>query len=861
MIARIITLACLLSLAPVPSVVAQWADSTLLKLPEASRLSRTPSIALVLSGGGAKGFAHIGVLDVLDSARIPIDLIVGTSIGAAIGGLYAAGYTPAQLEHFALTTDWLDVLELSDESHRNERVLSQKDADNALLSLRYNGFFSPVIPQAISSGERLTMLLNSMVIGAPGGVPQDFLRDMRVPFVAVATDIVNGERRLLTKGDLTEALRASATLPLRFNPLAQDSSILMDGGLLDNIPVDIARSMGASEVIVSNATARLRSREELTTPWDVADQVISLMMQRENVKQLQHSDIIITPDLPEVTDIDFRNIDSMIEEGRMAARAMLPTIRKYLTTATMLDPPDLPPPANDTMLRSIDDIRVYGETKFHDTSLEKDRSFIGQPLIKSQDLKTMEHWLMQDYRMHGYSLARIDSVVVRPMYGRVDFFMDEGRIAQVRVIGENGGSSDLVLHELPFSSGDIFHAHSGEQALENLTGTGLFDFATLRIEYDSLWPGTQYRIRVDSDLVARPDGIRRSPEFGPMVLLTVHSRASNVIRLGVLADNEFGAQFSTELANENIAGSGIEASIRGGLGPLSRFASFTLDAPRLLQSFALMRAQVYSGYKDIDAYSLQTITSDNRIVSNVTDVVRESRDLGIRLDAGGQIERLGAVTVALRSERQNWYSIRDSVPAINRLQLTALRGELVVDSRDDAAYPHNGTYIRGYDETGLQFLGGQTSYTKIFGEIEQAIPLSSLHTIIPRFRIGFADAPLPRLEQFELGGMESFYGLNEYELRGKQMLEGSLTYQIAIPHVLFFPTYVSTRYDVGAVWPQPEQIKFESLVHGIGAQVGLKTPLGLARFGIGENFRFNEAKPHPIDLNKPRFYFSIGSLL
>jgi NTE family protein len=860
MIARIITLACLLSLAPISSIVAQWADSTHLTLPEASRLSRPPGIALVLSGGGAKGFAHIGVLDILDSARIPIDLIVGTSIGAAIGGLYAAGYTPAQLEHFALTTDWLDVLDLGDDSHRNERILSQKDADNALLSLRFNGFFSPVIPQAISSGERLTMLLNSMVIGAPGGVPQDFLRDMRVPFVAVATDIVNGERRLLTKGDLTEALRASATLPLRFNPLAQDSSILMDGGLLDNIPVDIARSLGASEVIVSNATAKLRSREELTTPWDVADQVISLMMQRENAKQLQHADIIITPHLPEVTDIDFRNIDSLIEGGRIVAREMLPTIRKYLATAIMLDPPDPPSPGNDTMLRSINDIRVYGETKFRDTLLMKDHSFIGQPLVKSQDLKTMEHWLMQDYRTHGYSLARIDSVVARPKYGRVDFFMDEGRIALVRVIGENGGSSDLVLHELPFRSGDIFHAHSGEQALENLTGTGLFDFATLRIEYDSLWPGTQYRIQEDSEVIA-PMGSVRLPEFGPTVLLTVHSRASNVIRLGVLADNEFGAQFSTELANENIAGSGIEASIRGGLGPLSRFASFTLNAPRLLQSFALMRAQVYSSYKDINAYSLQTFTSNNRIVSNVTNVVRESRDFGLRLDAGGQIERLGAVTVALRSERQSWYSVRDSVPTINRLQLTALRGELIVDSRDDAAYPHSGTFIRGYDETGLQFLGGQTSYTKIFGEIEQAIPVSSLHTIIPRFRIGFADAPLPRLEQFELGGMESFYGLNEYELRGKQMLEGSLTYQIAIPHVLFFPTYVSVRYDVGAVWPEPEQIKFESLVHGIGAQVGLKTPLGLARFGIGENFRFSEDKPHPIVLNKPRFYFSIGSLL
>jgi hypothetical protein len=117
--------------------------------------------------------------------------------------------------------------------------------------------------------------------------------------------------------------------------------------------------------------------------------------------------------------------------------------------------------------------------------------------------------------------------------------------------------------------------------------------------------------------------------------------------------------------------------------------------------------------------------------------------------------------------------------------------------------------------------------------------------------------------------MESFYGLNQYELRGQQMIEGSLTYQVAIPHALFFPTFVAARYDIGSTWPEPTQIKFESLLHGIGAQVGLKTPLGLAQFGIGENFRFiQNQSPKPLTqptrvvaLNSPYFYFSIGSRL
>jgi len=537
-------------------------------LPEAKRLVHPPGVALVLSGGGLKGFAHIGVLDVLDSAQIPIDLIVGTSIGAVIGGLYADGYNPKQLEAFARSIDWAEVLELQDEPNRAERVLSQKDMDHALLSLRFTGFFDPVIPQAISSGQRLTMLFNSMVLGAPAGVPSDFLRDLRVPFVAVTTDIVRGERRLLTKGDLTEALRASATLPLRFSPVPEDSAILMDGGLLDNIPTDVAQSFGASRILVSNTTAPLLNRESLNTPWTVADQVISLMMRRENERELRLSDCTITPDLTGFDESDLSNTGAAIEAGRRAARAMLPQIEQLLATVKNQNAqinPDL-----DTLLVALNEIRVVGKRhKFIDTSILADRAFIGQPLIRTGSMKTIEQHFLEAYRSHGYSLARIDSVVFHIPIGRADIYVDEGRVARIAV---HGSDSDLVLHELAFRAGDIFRAGSGVESLHDLTGTGLFDFALLQISYDSLWPGTKY-IQSQDTVTAYPP----ASSFDPTVVLTVQSKSPNVIRLGVLADNEFGAEFSAELANENIAGNGMEYALIGSLGPLARSALFTFE--------------------------------------------------------------------------------------------------------------------------------------------------------------------------------------------------------------------------------------------------------------------------------------------
>jgi predicted acylesterase/phospholipase RssA len=828
----------------------------LLTVPAAAQNSSAPQlpnphgISLVLSGGAAKGFAHIGVLDVLDSAKVPINLIVGTSVGAAIGGLYAAGYTPKQLEQFVTTTNWEEILGLRAEAHRDELIMSQKDADRALLSLRFTGFFHPVLPQALSSGQRLTMLLNSMVLRAPEGVPQDFLRDLRVPFAAVTTDIVHGQQRVLTSGDLTEALRESATLPLTFSPLPQDSVILMDGGLLANIPVDIARQLGATNVVVSNATAPLRTRDELTTALDVADQVITLMMEKQYASQLTKANVIIAPAVNDRSNYDAQAIEQSIEAGRQAARTMLPTILQLLTTNSNGEPEP------DTLLSTISVIRVNGG-RASDTVLTFGKEYFGLPLLKNGSLTSLERQTVQYFRSAGFSLARIDSVVIDVDSQVVSLFVDRGHIGNVVVKTSSDESvpSQLVLSELPFSSGDIFRAQAADRAIKNLVGTGLYDYAILQIAYDTAWHGTQVVLRRNGASVPN----QSVAGSAPTVVVTIHPRASNVVRLGVLADNEFGAQFSAELANENILGSGVEYSLTGSIGPLARNISFSLEAPRLFRSFALLEAQIYSGYIDINTYTHPIITENNHVSSFITDVFREARDFGFRIKAGGQIERVAALTGEIRSEKQEWFSLRESPRTVSTQQLSAFRAEIVIDSRNDASYPHIGTYLRAFIETGQPVAGGNPSYTKLYADFEQAIPASTLHTIIPRLRLGFGDVTLPRLEQFELGGMESFYGLNAFELRGKQMVAGSIAYQIAIPHALFFPTFVSFRYDLGATWAEPEAVKWRSLVDGIGAQVGLKTPLGLLRFGIGENFRFVQDEPHPLALNNPRFYFSVGS--
>ncbi len=816
-------------------------------------LPEKPSVALVLSGGGARGLAHIGVLQILDSAHIPIDLIVGTSMGAVIGGLYAAGYSPAELEAIARQSNWADILSFDDDSHRLERLPEKKDEKTALLALRFNGFFQPVFPQAVSSGQRLTMFLNSLILSSPYGTRNDFLRDLKVPFIALATDIVSGNRILLTGGDLTAAIRASATLPLRFYPLNRDSSLLVDGGLVNNVPVDVAKdSAGASFVIASNTTAELRTRDELSTPWDVADQVITLMMQRENAIQLSRADIVIEPKLEQKLPDDFENAEFYIEAGRTAARAMLRTIASKITRTAEIAAQKTP--ADSLLCPVIRSFVFHGVTKNDADSLYALVSSMKGDRLLHSTLDKIRANVLQYLHRNNFSQAYIDSTVIYPPAGEIDMYIDPGYIKEISIVGLHSMKPVVVLDQLPFSKGDIIYNHLCERGLKNLTATGFFSYANVEVIRA---PVTANSLIIKETPPPR-NFIYERPQGNTIVQVSVEEFANQVVRLGGLADNEFGAQFSLEYEHQNLLGLGGELSLKGGLGQLSRYAAATISGGPPLVNIS---GSAYSNYKDISQYSFHEDIPNGKYISTVSDVVREFTDIGASLRVGINIDRQMTIFGKYRFERQHSYSLQTFNTITDHLDLSSVKGGFILDNRDDRDYPHSGQFIQGSYEIGLHFLGAQTGYTKALLMGAESVPLSRLHSISITAAIGVADKTVPRQEQFTLGGIHSFFGLNEYELRGKQFASGSLGYQIAIPNTLLFPTFVRFRYDLGAMWSEPEAIKFQSFIHGLGAEIGFKTPIGPASFGLGENFRFAQNDKKPLLLNRPRFYFSIGQNL
>jgi len=191
-----------------------------------SRSPKRPRVALVLSGGGARGAAQIGVLRAFERHHIPIDFISATSMGAIIGGLYVSGYSVAEIESITVHTDWNEVLSLSDETRRRDLFLDQKVArDRTFLAVRFQGL-TPIIPSAVASGQRLTDWLNNEILQALYHPHPDF-DHLKIPFRAIATDLISGRRVVIGDGSLAEAIRASATTPLLFDPIERDEKYLL----------------------------------------------------------------------------------------------------------------------------------------------------------------------------------------------------------------------------------------------------------------------------------------------------------------------------------------------------------------------------------------------------------------------------------------------------------------------------------------------------------------------------------------------------------------------------------------------------------------------------------------------------------
>lgn len=350
--------------------------------------SVSPRIGVVLSGGGARGAAHVGVLEVLESLQIPVHVVTGTSMGAVVGGLYASGVEVGELDELLADLPWETLFQ--DKTRRRDMSFRRKQDDRNFLSDFSFGFKDGRIqlPSGLIQGQKLELMLGLLTL--PVATVRDF-DDLTYPFRAVATDITTGRPVVLAGGELADAIRASMAIPGAFAPVELDGKLLVDGGSTMNLPVEVAKALGADVVIAVDISTPLRNREGIGNALAVTGQTVTMQIQQNTTEQvalLDEDDFLIRPELGEVATMSFDRVREAADMGAAAASA----IRDFLAPLSLDDAawhayraalvrPDGTPPV-------IDSIRIDNDSPIADQVIRSRMKVkVGEPL----DYDTLAH--------------------------------------------------------------------------------------------------------------------------------------------------------------------------------------------------------------------------------------------------------------------------------------------------------------------------------------------------------------------------------------------------------------------------------------------------------------------------------------
>ena len=775
-----------------------------------AQTTANPTIALVLSGGGARGAAHIGVLKRMEELGIQPDIIVGSSFGAIVGGLWAAGYTATELDSLFRSIDWAEVSAFQDDTKRETLFFAQKaEDDRNIITLRFRNFeFVP--PQALAGSARFASVIQQLLWSSPLNSVRSF-DSLACRFRAVATDLATGKWVALSSGNLATALQASASFPLRYAPVRVGDAILVDGGLSANIPIDPALELHPDITIVVNTTSPLLDPSEITDPLSIADQSLSIAMKQLDSAALQKATVVITPELGSIRTFDITRLGEAITAGYEAA-ANLPVPQKSrpsLTRATTYRCEIAGKPLAHLVTASSQAVATYLQSM--------------DGMVDDRRLRTI---VQRELRAEGFAFAFVRAITMDN--DTLVVTIDGGAVADIA--SERVRPVDLagVRRDLTFANGHGLTVAALTRSADNLRASELVTDVDLRVEPHA--------------------------DSGVTVLIGATNLGNQIVRIGGRVDNERYGQGSLDLLQINAVFSGLRIGMTGQLGARSGLFNVEFEIPRIAGSLWTAQLRAYTSFRNVWIY--QNVQTSSRTLMERDRIAEFSEDrIGARVSAGRQLERNGVILGEFRYEQQRYRDL-ETFPRPGFQPLATLIGVIRWDDRNRIDFATSGRVIDLFLESSVLSLSNGVSFTKASALASWIVPVGNVF-VTPTFRIGAADLTLPGAELFSLGGQDLFFGMREDEERGRQIVVGNLEAMIKLPFSIIFDTYISARYDVGAVWAVPEKIRIADLQHGVGATIGFDTPVGPARFSVGRRFRFLDAPP-AVAWGPYLGYFAIG---
>ncbi len=823
-------------------------------------------LALVLSGGGARGMAHLGVLKALEEHEIPVDLIVGSSIGSVVGGFYAAGYSADELIQIFREIDWNNLF--TDQTQRTNLFWSQKSTPRKhFLELRFDKGI-PYIPSALSAGQKIFDIIYSRLLYANFQSANNF-DNLRIPFRAVATDLISGERVVLSRGDLAEAISGSMAVPLLFAPVEWDGMWLADGGIRDNLPVDVAIANNADLVIAVDVTSPLRTTDQMKAPWQLADQVTSIMMKEPTIESRKMADFVVLPELQEHGAADFSGLDSLVQRGYEATLGKIDSIRNMIriyeenlwgensyfgTVATVSLHGNYS--TSDELI--FDKLRIKPERGLYRYDILKDLEYLytsgrvancyavirgtssrldveyyveEYPVIDSisvrtnalplaelniQSIRHLAHqqlnitvlldtldMVIEELLKKGYSLSRIVNVSLDEDARHLIIDIDEGYISDIQIKGNRITREGIILREVYLRENELFSSSRAIESIQNIYSTGLFERVTFNVE--------------------RKANTNR-------LIIRVKEKKYLMMRLGLNASLERKAKAFIEVAEDNLLGREIKLSLLGMIGDLDREAEFKFYSVRLLNTLLTYRFSLY--YRDRWDKNYRNYNFENEYLS-----IRR----GLTFVLGQQISRLGSISAEFRWDNVSVHSEFPGFTFADHYKIRSIVLRSSVDKRDKLPFPDRGIYNRWFWETGKKgLLGGSTSFIRFYIALEGYYPLVKSFVYHVRASGGSGDLTVPFSEFFTLGGQNDFPGLHERELFGRRILTLNNELRYKFRWQVPVDMYAGITFNIGGVWESPEDpLRRSDFITSWSTFLALNSAFGPIQFSFSrlENIR------------------------
>jgi len=720
------------------------------------------------------------------------------------------------------------------------------------------------IPTSLTSGQKILSIISEQLYKTNFPAVHNF-DELNIPFRAIATDLISGQRLVIGQGDLAEAINASVSIPLLFSPVVWDQMLLVDGGLSTNFAVDVAKSLGMDIVIVVDSTSPLRKRNELQAPWEIADQVTSIMQQSKNEEQKQLANLIIKPDIGDIGSTDFTKIDEMITEGELAVDNLASQLYALTETNNSNDPQvdleyeQFEMQSSHNQNSNNDSHELYAENKNSITmgmmkndidnlfskgiyqtvraSIDTTDSVLTYLLDINDDLKSITfenntlfadsllndllpgqlnqplnydslrqglYDLKQLYRSNGYALIHLRGIDFDSVSGNLLLNIEEGRISEIRIEGNENSNDFIILREFPLIKDDIYNSKLIKRGIDDIYNTQLFDKVSINIDYE---------------------------EDKYALIIKVAEKKNIVLRLGGKVGSERGAQIYAEWVNENFLGNAYKLYLNGRYGEMDRHIGFNYRADRVFESLLTVS---FNAYYDWKRFPL--------VMEDVKYGEYKEERRGAKLGLGLQLKKLGQISIELRLEnvKDAPYSgdlTEDQAQKVTQnSELRTISVKSVTDKRDNLPFTKSGIYNVWFWETANeQIAQGQEKYIKAYVNLEGYYTYWEKHTFHFRGLIGIGDNTLPFSEWFRIGGLLDFIGLHDYEYFGRQVILANLEYRLLLPDTFISNAYVGLRYDIGGVWETPDLVlKSEDFFSGFGGWIGFNTLLGPVFVGYGK---------------------------